>query len=346
MTNINIGNKIREFRKKKGITQEALANALNVSPQAVSKWESGLTYPDMTMIPVIAGYFEISLDVLFDYDVKEMKSKIQRIIDDANVYFFDNTERYAETMKSALKEYPGNEALLNELLNAYEYNLRDRDDTSHLDEMIELSQKIISESNDFVRVCGVKDTQAAAYMKKGDYDKAKSVLESLPEAVTLRYDAMSFRLSGIDKLAAAEISRSEHLQSLYSACLKEGDAWLYMDKQKVALRDYTIDEYIPEALRCYKNGLAVLTTFLLTDCYDEPEEWYLWPGMQTFHWLFHQRIAACYKRLGSSQECEKQIDEAYHIISTAWKDFEEKRDCYMEPFYQCLKDYELDEYIR
>ena len=41
MTSINIGNKIREFRKKKGITQEALANALNVSPQAVSKWESG-----------------------------------------------------------------------------------------------------------------------------------------------------------------------------------------------------------------------------------------------------------------------------------------------------------------
>ena len=41
MTNINIGNKIRELRKKKGITQEALASVLFVSPQAVSKWESG-----------------------------------------------------------------------------------------------------------------------------------------------------------------------------------------------------------------------------------------------------------------------------------------------------------------
>lgn len=346
MTSINIGNKIREFRKKKGITQEALANALNVSPQAVSKWESGLTYPDMTMMPVIAGYFEISLDVLFDYDVKEMKSKIQKIIDDANVYFFDNTERYAETIKSALKEYPGNEALLNELLNAYEYDLRERNDTSHLDEMIELSQKIISESSDFVRICGVKDTQAAAYVKKGDYEKAKSVLETLPEAITLRYDAISFRLSGIDKLAAAEISRNEHLQSLYMACLEEGDAWLSMHKQKTALRDYTIDEYIPEALRCYKNGLAVLTAFLLTDYYDEPEDWYLWSGMQTFHWLFHQKIAACYKRLGNTQECERQIDEAYRVISTAWKDFDEKRECYMEPFYQYLKNCELDEYIR
>lgn len=346
MTSINIGNKIREFRKKKGITQEALANALNVSPQAVSKWESSTAYPDITMMPVIAGYFEISLDVLFDYDVKEMKSRIKKIIDDAQDYFFDDTKRYAETMKSALKEYPGNEALLNELLNAYEYDLRERDDTSHLDEMIELSQKIISESSDFVRVCGVKDTQAAAYVKKGDYEKAKSVLESLPEAVTLRYDAMSFRLSGIDKLAAAQIAKCDHLEALYHACLQEGDAWLSMHKQKAALRDYTLDEYIPEALRCYKNGLSVLTTFLLTEYYDEPEDWYLWRGMQTFHWLFHQRIAACYKRLGSTQECERQIDEAYRIISTAWKDFEEKRECYMEPFYQYLKDYELNEYIR
>ena len=94
MTNINIGNKIRELRKKKGITQEALASVLSVSPQAVSKWESGLTYPDMEMIPVIAGYFEVSMDILFDYDVHEMKEKIQKIIDDAWDYLFDDTTKY------------------------------------------------------------------------------------------------------------------------------------------------------------------------------------------------------------------------------------------------------------
>ena len=147
MTNINIGNKIRELRKKKGITQEALASVLSVSPQAVSKWESGLTYPDMEMIPVIAGYFEVSMDILFDYDVREMKAKIQKIIDDAWDYFFDDTQKYIEIMKGALREYPGNEELLTALLDAYEYNLRDKGDTSRLDEMIELSQKIITESN-------------------------------------------------------------------------------------------------------------------------------------------------------------------------------------------------------
>jgi hypothetical protein len=129
----------------------------------------------MEMIPIIAGYFEVSMDILFDYDVREMKAKIQKIVDDAWDYLFDDTPKYIEIIKNALREYPGNEELQIALLNAYEYALRDKGDTSHLDEMIELSQKIITESNDFIRICNVKDIQAAAYLKKGDYQKAKAV---------------------------------------------------------------------------------------------------------------------------------------------------------------------------
>ena len=76
-----IAERLDAVLKKKGITQEALASALSVSPQAVSKWESGLTYPDMSMIPIIAGYFEVSLDTLFDYDLKELMTiSICRVI--------------------------------------------------------------------------------------------------------------------------------------------------------------------------------------------------------------------------------------------------------------------------
>ena len=347
MTNINIGNKIRELRKKKGITQEALASVLSVSPQAVSKWESGLTYPDMEMIPVIAGYFEVSMDILFDYDVREMKAKIQKIIDDAWDYFFDDTQKYIEIMKGALREYPGNEELLTALLDAYEYNLRDKGDTSCLDEMIELSQKIITESNDFIRVCNVKDIQAAAYLKKGEYQKAKSVLESLPREYDLRDWAFAFRLSGRDKLNGATMSRCHHLQGLYQACMEEGNAWFFMDQHPdVKFRDYTSDDYIPEALKCYQEGLHVLTTFLLTDYYDNPAEQYLWEGMQTFHWSFLQCIAACYKKLGNIEECEKYIAEAYHLISVVWKDFEENKEYYMEYFYKYLNKFDLAEYIK
>lgn len=56
--------KIAELRKEKGIGQQDLANVLGVSFQAVSKWENGVTMPDITLLPEIAGYFQVSVDEL------------------------------------------------------------------------------------------------------------------------------------------------------------------------------------------------------------------------------------------------------------------------------------------
>ena len=143
------------------------------------------------------------------------------------------------------------------------------------------------------------------------------------------------------------MSRCHHLQGLYQACMEEGNAWFFMDQHpNVKFRDYTSNNYIPEALKCYQKGLRVLTTFLLTDYYDNPAEQYLWEGMQTFHWSFLQCIAACYKKLGNAEKCEKYIAEAYHLISVVWKDFEENKEYYMEPFYKYLNKYDLAEYIK
>ena len=62
---MNLGKKIATMRKEKHLTQEALANALGVSNQAVSKWEQALCCPDIELLPKIADLFEITLDELF-----------------------------------------------------------------------------------------------------------------------------------------------------------------------------------------------------------------------------------------------------------------------------------------
>lgn len=64
---LKLGDKIRELRHRDGRTQEALADALGVTGQAVSRWESGGSYPDVEMIPGIANFFGISIDELFGY---------------------------------------------------------------------------------------------------------------------------------------------------------------------------------------------------------------------------------------------------------------------------------------
>ena len=62
--NIKIGENIANLRKKKGITQEDLANQFKVSNQAVSKWEAGKCYPDIELLPELSCYFEVSIDEL------------------------------------------------------------------------------------------------------------------------------------------------------------------------------------------------------------------------------------------------------------------------------------------
>ena len=64
---INIGRTIARERRRKGVTQEALAAHLDVSKAAVSKWELSQSLPDVSLLPRIAAYFSLSLDELFDW---------------------------------------------------------------------------------------------------------------------------------------------------------------------------------------------------------------------------------------------------------------------------------------
>ena len=59
-----IGEKIKMLRTQKNITQETLANHLNVTPQAVSKWENGSAVPDISLFLPIADFFDVSTDYL------------------------------------------------------------------------------------------------------------------------------------------------------------------------------------------------------------------------------------------------------------------------------------------
>ena len=66
-----MGARILRRRKEKGLTQEALANRLGVSNQAVSKWEGDVCCPDLQLLPLLADTLELSLDELFGRESKE-----------------------------------------------------------------------------------------------------------------------------------------------------------------------------------------------------------------------------------------------------------------------------------
>ena len=138
---LNLGQKIRELRHRDGRTQEALADALGVTSQAVSRWEMGGGYPDMEMIPSIANYFDVSIDELFGYD-NDRSKKINMLTEKINSMNFQNNgvdiniDECIDLARKALIEFPGNETILlclaSVLYNAGyvrygEYHLHDKD---------------------------------------------------------------------------------------------------------------------------------------------------------------------------------------------------------------------------
>ena len=115
--NLNIGDRIKFLRKRDGRTQEALANALGVSCQAVSRWELSSAYPDIEIIPSIANYFGISIDELFGYECTRDK-KVDEIISRVSAYGIkarSGSEWVGECLsilRKGLLEFPQNEKLL------------------------------------------------------------------------------------------------------------------------------------------------------------------------------------------------------------------------------------------
>lgn len=93
MQNMNFSKNISNLRKIRGITQEELANHLGITKAAVSKWEKNQSYPDITLLPIIAAYFDISIDELLGYEPfmeeDEVKKLYTKFIEDFATKDFD-----------------------------------------------------------------------------------------------------------------------------------------------------------------------------------------------------------------------------------------------------------------
>ncbi len=89
---MNLADNLKKLRKEHNLSQEALADKLNVSRQSVSKWESNQAYPEMDKVLQICELFNLTLDELMHQDVKEInntkqgKNNINKFIDDFLMY--------------------------------------------------------------------------------------------------------------------------------------------------------------------------------------------------------------------------------------------------------------------
>lgn len=94
-----IGKQIKALRNEKGVTQEELANFLGISYQAVSKWENGITAPDIQLLPELSVYFGVTIDELFKLPNEEKLKRIDNMIENER---YISEEKFIETEKFLL----------------------------------------------------------------------------------------------------------------------------------------------------------------------------------------------------------------------------------------------------
>ena len=111
-TKIKIGEKIRLLRKKNDVTQDKLAYHLGVTPQAVSRWESGVCYPDMNYLPAIADYFSVTMDELLCYSGAQKAAKVREYLEQVDALLDrDRVGEALELLRTAMAEVPSDASL-------------------------------------------------------------------------------------------------------------------------------------------------------------------------------------------------------------------------------------------
>ena len=260
---VKLGAKIRELRKQRGISQEKLAEHLGVTFQAVSKWESGATMPDVLLIPAIASFFEVSTDELFDYSLYETEKKVGAIVDEyskswGNSGTCENPERCEEILREGLKKYPGNDILLNCLIGTIPIPER-------AEEVIEIGKQLVqSTRRDEIRLDAYR-IMAEAYKSLGDLSMCKEAIEKIPEVYFSNLYVKADLLEGDKKFEAADKEKHlslEHLIYMLYILSDHYDQHGEKEKAKIQL------EIARGVLNAFENDFS--TEY--TRCAYDPEE--------------------------------------------------------------------------
>ncbi|MBO5258005.1 MAG: helix-turn-helix transcriptional regulator [Clostridia bacterium] len=188
-----IGQVIRRLRKERNFTQEELAEQLNISAQAVSKWENGTSMPDISQVVPLASVFGVTTDVLFGVEGTNAAEEAYRIVSEA-----EEIKQYGELstylaaydhLLEGLQKYPNNLVLLNNCVgfglslclpeNGWLYAAERADEIAA--ETERQAGLIISYSRSPSDILRAHQVLLFLYSSQGEYGKAAAEAEHFPE---------------------------------------------------------------------------------------------------------------------------------------------------------------------
>ena len=222
-----LADNIKRLREAKNVSQEKMAQALNVSYQAVSKWETGKSLPDITLLPLISRYFGITIDELLMAEQLDEKLLLEKYEAEA-----EQNQREGKNVanislwQEALQRMPNNEQVKVYLMAAY----YDTDKAGYSKEIVELCSEIYrTASNSYCRgraIQLISRTYAAVGNSNKAFEWASKAHSILNVAEFLEIDIDT----DIEMMwANLRFANYWFLMHLFYAAMKMGD---YMDEQE------------------------------------------------------------------------------------------------------------------
>jgi len=214
---INLKDTLRTLRQQKNITQEALANHLGITPQSVGKWERGEGYPDITLLPKIALYFNVTIDALLNVDQSRIDQEIARYEAESSRYRHsgDNAKNLA-LWEKAYTEFPNDCRVMDGLMTAVSWNAMNQYSKEDAEKICLLGERILQESTDKALRENAVQILCFTCASIGDADRALRYAELGGSMYVTREELQTHILNGEDGVRACQ---SYLLSLLFSASL-------------------------------------------------------------------------------------------------------------------------------
>ncbi|MPM83027.1 hypothetical protein SDC9_130090 [bioreactor metagenome] len=165
---------LKRYRILKNLTQEDVAEYLNITPQSVSKWERGDCYPDITFLPALANIFETSIDILVGMDTIRAEKTRYNIHKTANEFQQSGDYQSAEQVyRDALLIYPNKPGMILGLSGVLALQ-------GKTEEAIDLMEKGLPISVNEKQKSTSRAILCFLYLKCGKTEKANLLASTLP----------------------------------------------------------------------------------------------------------------------------------------------------------------------
>lgn len=176
---IIIDKRLRELRAKRGNTQEDLAAFLNISYQAVSKWERAESIPDTVLLPRIATYYDVTVDDLLGVGEIRKKEIINSYKEKGKeLYRIGKIDELIAIWRKACEEFPNDLECQGELMGALHFwYYREKNDET-IDEIIAIGERIFKESTDSSLRDRATQILVLSLTERGRFDEARKYAQN------------------------------------------------------------------------------------------------------------------------------------------------------------------------